>query len=1131
VTVGKGSLDNFSLVLDCFGRNLIFTLFLLVILFQSEAQIFVTPGSTISMTPQQFVEANLVGNGVSVSNATFNGSSLPFNVMGSTTCLGGNISKADQIGLFTVTGPAAAQLQITSGIILSSGKVQEADRTLAPTSQASTATCSGADPDLALIGGSLSEDKAVLEFDFIPMTDVVSFRYVFASEEFDDMCGEPFNDVFGFFLSSVGISGGMGYVNDAVNIAIMPSTPPIPVTTNNICATDLNIVNGTYSWWNGSGNESPPFTYADGPVFTYDRFSHVFTATYPVTCNVVHHIKIALSDIMDRLLDSGIFLEANSFSSTQIEPHVQFSNPAAAGDTLLAGCNTATLHYTIVQPRNSDLAISLMLDPIGSAGQADILPNPFPVITTIPAGSLQSPVITIQSVPEPPGPPKYLVVKGTTETCGTFNNYFTTVPIIYNAPFTVSLTPQTICSSTSVILAPVVTGGQPFSSGSDYHYLWSTGATTGYITVLPPPGINNYTVSVTDACSQVVVASTTVSVDSVPEAAGPITGETSLCFPATGKVYSVSPIAGADTYSWTLPPGGIITGPSDGPTITVDFTTGTIPGLITVKGHNNLCGDGLAASLQLSLLPLPVVTFPPPLSPVCSGDPPVSLSGNPAGGSFSGAGVTGTLFYPQAAGAGSHQVSYNYTDPNGCTSGVSHTILVKASTILTLTDFPSVCISASPFPLSGGSPPGGSYTGTGVAGGVFYPSVAGVGIHPITYSYTNPDNCTSSVVKTIIVAGLPMVDFSGPVLPEKVCQDYPDPSVYEVPADPSTTFAWSIPAPYTMQGSLSVVTGFPNRAEIQWSGTGTAQVKLMATSAAGCENSNTKNVFINPKPSVGFTACFDEVTTLNARPFVLRGGTPAGVNGNYAVDGLPVTGGVLNPATLTTGTHTISFTYTNVNGCKASDSKTITVATSNATYQCSSGIFTDPRNPDPATNKYPTAIFTFNGRSSCWMLKNLNWGITVIDQVPQTDNCIAERYCRTGDNGCLSYGALYQWDEVIQYGSTPGWSKGVCPPGWHVPTISEWQDLLDANTGKGNAARFLSDPYLTSGFHALFPGIYYLNNTWAYFTSDPVAGTMFWTSDLNNSLPVARGMNNRNFSVSWYESSKANAFPVRCVKD
>jgi len=196
---------------------------------------------------------------------------------------------------------------------------------------------------------------------------------------------------------------------------------------------------------------------------------------------------------------------------------------------------------------------------------------------------------------------------------------------------------------------------------------------------------------------------------------------------------------------------------------------------------------------------------------------------------------------------------------------------------------------------------------------------------------------------------------------------------------------------------------------------------------------------------------------------------------------------------------------------------------------------TDPRDGI----SYRTSSSLVPGK--CWMVENLRYGQsppTVTS--PQTDNCIVERNCLSSDAACLSYGGLYQWDELIQYGITdaPAY-QGVCPPGWHIPSSAEWTDLIDAVvnlpgvSGNGLAGSYLKDQNLTNGFDALINGIYYMDNAWAY-TTGIVTGTMFWTTTHDASYPervVTRGVNNINYSVSNYPASRANAFPVRCVKD
>ena len=57
--------------------------------------------------------------------------------------------------------------------------------------------------------------------------------------------------------------------------------------------------------------------------------------------------------------------------------------------------------------------------------------------------------------------------------------------------------------------------------------------------------------------------------------------------------------------------------------------------------------------------------------------PAVQLTGTPAGGTFSGPGVTGSTFSPAAAGPGGpYMITYHYTAPNGCDATATQTIEV-----------------------------------------------------------------------------------------------------------------------------------------------------------------------------------------------------------------------------------------------------------------------------------------------------------------------------------------------------------------------------------------------------------------------------------------------------------------------
>ncbi|MCX6266711.1 MAG: hypothetical protein NTW16_05050, partial [Bacteroidetes bacterium] len=128
------------------------------------------------------------------------------------------------------------------------------------------------------------------------------------------------------------------------------------------------------------------------------------------------------------------------------------------------------------------------------------------------------------------------------------------------------------------------------------------------------------------------------------------------------------------------------------------------------------------------------------------------------------------------------------------------------------------------------------------------------------------------------------------------------------------------------------------------------------------------------------------------------------------------------------------------------------------------------------------------------------------------------------------HGGHYQWNEIMEYVDNNAF-QDICPPGWHVATSDDWDHLISVFSGNGIAGSSLQDLQSTSGFHGILGGICYLNNTWA-FTSGTPTGAMYWTSNiLPDGRAIARGLNSINPSVSFYPSSGANAFSVRCVRN
>lgn len=121
--------------------------------------------------------------------------------------------------------------------------------------------------------------------------------------------------------------------------------------------------------------------------------------------------------------------------------------------------------------------------------------------------------------------------------------------------------------------------------------------------------------------------------------------------------------------------------------------------------------------------------------------------------------------------------------------------------------------------------------------------------------------------------------------------------------------------------------------------------------------------------------------------------------------------------------------------------------------------------------------------TQCWMKENLNVGIMIDGSVNQMNNGIIEKYYHNNDSvtsANLGWGALYQWDEAMQYVTTPG-TQGICPSEWHIPTSEEFEILFSAVNGNGNTLKAIGQDGAstnTSGFSALFGGFRSDDGAW-----------------------------------------------------
>lgn len=174
----------------------------------------------------------------------------------------------------------------------------------------------------------------------------------------------------------------------------------------------------------------------------------------------------------------------------------------------------------------------------------------------------------------------------------------------------------------------------------------------------------------------------------------------------------------------------------------------------------------------------------------------------------------------------------------------------------------------------------------------------------------------------------------------------------------------------------------------------------------------------------------------------------------------------------------------------------------------------------------------------CWLKENLDVG-TMINSTTsgyqQTNNNIIEKYCFDNNPAnCEIYGGLYEWPEVMQYTTTEG-AQGICPDGWHIPTLAEFEEL---ETFVGDqAAKLVREDQPTSGytptnetgFSALFAGLRY------YYSIFDCLGSyaFFWSStESNSSLAYHMHLHYYFSNVgNLFDYATEGGFSVRCVQD
>lgn len=343
-------------------------LFCIGIYGQASSQAIIQPD-----TNAQRLSQRLVGNGITISNFKFTGG-------------------RGTAGFFKVNN-AQPSLGLDSGIVLSTGYIKSGFANnchgidnvsydgIYGLNRASNSIGTPGDSNLAHIIPD-NYDAAILEFDFIPTGDSIAFRYVFGSEEYPQYNCTEYNDVFAFYVSGPGINGRK-------NIALVPGTN-IPVAINSVNSGMVNPLDGTGGNMQICGNMGPgsPFVnyYVNNSTGQYiglNGFTKVLIASAKVQPCQVYHLKLAIADGMDRLFDSGVFLEAKSLQSSGLK--IQSNTPLSSTGKpyMVEGCTTGGIW--VKRQDRSNYAQQITLTYAGTATNGTDVQT-LPGALTIPAG-------------------------------------------------------------------------------------------------------------------------------------------------------------------------------------------------------------------------------------------------------------------------------------------------------------------------------------------------------------------------------------------------------------------------------------------------------------------------------------------------------------------------------------------------------------------------------------------------------------------------------------------------------------------------------------------------------------------------------------------------------------------------